>query len=107
VPYGPGTIYERLQAVPNETLPRGRHFIVLVEADADEAVIWTRPEDWKFDPEDPLHGLGATRHGSGFLAGLETGFVQMFSLSLPADTLRQFFTVDPLGAPKVKRRESR
>ena len=32
--------------------------IMIVEADDDHAVIWTKPEDWEFDPKQPLAGLG-------------------------------------------------
>ena len=30
---------------------------MLVEADDQHAVAWTRPDDWKFDPDHPKQGL--------------------------------------------------
>lgn len=41
--------------------------ILLLEVDLDQAVPWTKPEDWEFDPNDPLRGLGQLRRG-GFNA---------------------------------------
>ncbi len=32
--------------------------IMIVEVDADEAVVWTKPDDWEFDPAAPKRGLG-------------------------------------------------
>ena len=32
--------------------------IMVVEADDDRAVIWTKPDDWQYDPQQPLAGLG-------------------------------------------------
>ena len=37
----------------------------LFEANPDRAVPWTKPDDWQFDPEQPLAGLGKA-HRSGF-----------------------------------------
>ena len=34
------------------------HTIMLVEANDERAVPWTKPEDWECDPEHPLAGLG-------------------------------------------------
>jgi hypothetical protein len=42
--------------------------VVVVEADPDQAVEWTKPDDWQFDPTKLRHGLGKLRR-SGFLAG--------------------------------------
>jgi len=39
--------------------------VLLVEADDDHAVVWTKPADLEFNPEDPRSGLGRP-HGSGF-----------------------------------------
>ena len=33
--------------------------IAVIEVDDEHAVVWSRPEDWKFDPADPTAGLGA------------------------------------------------
>ena len=50
--------------------------IIVVEADDDHAVVWTKPEDWEFDPRRPLAGLGHSHPGGFFHAG---GFIAMFA----------------------------
>jgi Protein of unknown function (DUF1559) len=40
--------------------------IRIVEVDSDRAVIWTKPEDWQFDPKQPLSGLGKAHSGFFF-----------------------------------------
>jgi hypothetical protein len=52
--------------------------IMLVEADADRAVIWTKPDDWECDAARPLAGLG-NAHPSGFSAGFADGSVRLIS----------------------------
>jgi hypothetical protein len=39
--------------------------ILLVEADDDHAVVWTKPDDWQYDVQRPLAGLGRA-HPDGF-----------------------------------------
>ncbi len=75
---GPGTVFDDPEV--------GRGFrdiadgtsntIVLVEA--DQGVEWTKPEDWQFDPADPLRGLGKLRN-FGFLAGFADAHVTFIS----------------------------
>jgi len=48
--------------------------ILIVEADPTEAVIWTKPDDWEFDPQSPRHGLGSLRK-FGFVAAFGDGKV--------------------------------
>ncbi|MEX0641232.1 MAG: DUF1559 domain-containing protein [Pirellulales bacterium] len=55
--------------------------IMLIEADPDQAVEWTKPDDWQFDPNDPMRDLGNLRH-YGFLAAFADGSVQF----IPSDT---------------------
>ena len=43
--------------------------IMAVEADDDHAVIWTKPEDWEFNPEHPMAGLGHAHPGGFFHPG--------------------------------------
>ncbi|HEY1602390.1 MAG TPA: DUF1559 domain-containing protein [Pirellulales bacterium] len=49
--------------------------IMVVEADADQVVEWTRPNDLKLDPDKPLAGLGKLRP-SGFNALFADGSVR-------------------------------
>lgn len=43
--------------------------IMLVEADDSEAVPWTKPDDWLFDPNNPTQGLG-NQHPYFWLAAM-------------------------------------
>ena len=67
--------------------------IALVQASDDAAVTWTKPEDWKYDPQQPLLGLGGLHPGI-FLAGFADGHVRAISSTIDLDVLRALFTAD-------------
>jgi hypothetical protein len=67
--------------------------IMLVEANPDQAVIWTKPDDWQFDPDDPRRGLGESRPG-GFLAALCDGAMQFIGDDVDPDVVRAMMTRD-------------
>ena len=52
--------------------------IMVVEADDDHAVTWTKPDDWQFDPQQPMAGLGHA-HPGGFNAAFADGSVRFIS----------------------------
>lgn len=60
--------------------------IMIVEADDDHAVIWTKPEDLKFDEKKPHTGLGKLRPG-GFLAAFCDGAVHFIPSTITPETL--------------------
>jgi hypothetical protein len=64
--------------------------IMLVEADPDHAVIWTKPEDLEIELEDPTRGIATGEQI--FNASFGDGSVQGLSASVPAKTLRALFT---------------
>src|SRR5262249_31226865 len=37
--------------------------LMIVEAAPDSSVIWTKPDDWEFDPKEPKKGLFGMRKG--------------------------------------------
>jgi hypothetical protein len=88
------------QCVFNGT-PKGIDFVqisdgtsktaVLVEADADQAVEWTKPADWNFDPDQPAVGLGHLQSGS-WLAGWADGHVSAISNHTDAKDVKAIFT---------------
>jgi hypothetical protein len=67
--------------------------IVLVEANPDQAVEWTKPEDWQFDPTNPTRGLGAMRP-RGFLASTADGAVHFINDDIGPDAIRAMMTSD-------------
>jgi hypothetical protein len=61
-----------------------------VEVNNDSAVIWTKPDDYVPDPNDPAKGLrGVWR--SGFHAGFADGSVHFFSRDADADLWMRLF----------------
>jgi prepilin-type processing-associated H-X9-DG protein len=66
--------------------------IMVVEADDDHAVIWTRPEDWQFDPQRPMAGLGHA-HPGGFNAVFADGSVRFIAGSVDPTTFQAMLTI--------------
>jgi prepilin-type processing-associated H-X9-DG protein len=65
--------------------------IVLVEADADRAVFWTKPADIEFDPNNPSAGFGKLRPG-GCNAAFADGHVQFISNDIDPAMLKALIT---------------
>jgi hypothetical protein len=93
-----------LYPVGKETVcpgPRGVEFkeitdgtsntIMVVEANDDQAVIWTKPDDLPFDPQQPAKGLGGL-YGDGFWVAFCDGSVRHISTTIVPATLRALFT---------------
>jgi hypothetical protein len=67
--------------------------ILAVEADADQAVTWSRPKDLAFDPERPRQGLGKLR-GNGFLALMADGSVRFVPNNTDDEVVRRMMLRD-------------
>jgi hypothetical protein len=67
--------------------------ILVVEANDDHAVTWTKPDDWQYDETDPMAGLGKA-HAGGFEVGFADGSVQMLSKELSPEVFHQLLTID-------------
>jgi hypothetical protein len=67
--------------------------ICLVDAADDRAVVWTKPDDLKVDPEAPFKGLIGHYPGY-FLAAFADGTVHPVPKNLPPATLWALFTRD-------------
>jgi hypothetical protein len=65
--------------------------IAVVEADADQAVIWTKPDDWEFRLDNPARGLGGMRP-MGFMALMLDGSTTFIRSDLDPDNLRRLFS---------------
>jgi hypothetical protein len=85
--FGDGTTAPRIREITDGTA----NTFMIVEADADQAVVWTRPDDWDYDPNNPTHGLGAMRLG-GFLAGTGDGALHFIQNDMPAHIIRAMMT---------------
>lgn len=59
---GPGAAFRGEDPGPQlRDFSDGINTIWIVEANEEEAVEWTKPDDWEFDPNDPRRGLGGLR----------------------------------------------
>ena len=65
--------------------------VMLVEADDDAAVPWTKPDDLAWDSQQPLRGLGQIWSGR-FYAVFGDGSVRAIGADLPAETINGLFS---------------
>jgi Protein of unknown function (DUF1559) len=65
--------------------------ILLVEADDDRAAIWTKPDDYAVDPQNPAKGL-LKHYADGVLVLLADGSVRMMSKKMKPEGLYTYFT---------------
>lgn len=91
-PNGEGTLFGGKEGMKFAQVTDGlSNTIMAVEANNDQAVIWTKPDDLKYEAKDPLKGLGHLRPGI-FEALLGDGSVRVISNTVDADVLRALFT---------------
>jgi type II secretory pathway pseudopilin PulG len=65
--------------------------IAIVEADADKAVEWTKPDDLQYDAKNPTAGLGHLRPG-GWLAAFLDGHIEFISNSVDPSLVKAMMT---------------
>jgi type II secretory pathway pseudopilin PulG len=65
--------------------------LALVEADADKAVEWTKPDDLQFDANNPMAGLGHVRRDV-WLAAFLDGHVEAITNSFDPTLLKMMIT---------------
>jgi hypothetical protein len=65
--------------------------ILVVEADDEKAIEWTKPDDLEVIEKDPHAGLGGI-HPEGFLAAYADGSVRVIAYSIDAKKLWAMFT---------------
>jgi hypothetical protein len=64
--------------------------VAIVEASDEAAVIWTKPEEWVPNADDPLKGLVGLRP-NGFQAAMCDGSVRFISKNIDLNVLRLLF----------------
>jgi hypothetical protein len=67
--------------------------LCVVEARPEQAVIWTKPDDFEPSDRNPMEGLMGARKG-GFLGLICDGSVHMFSPSLDVEAFKAMMTRD-------------
>ncbi len=65
--------------------------IAIVEVDPDDAVVWSRPDDYLFNADAPTSGLGNNQR-EGFLALFLDGVVRLLPHDIDAQVLAGYFT---------------
>ena len=99
-PVGAGTIFSDPRGMRMAEIRDGMsNTVMLVEADNDRAVEWTRPDDLAVDERRPLQGLGQLRPG-GFNAALADGSVRFVSNAVDPAVWRALLTAaggEPAG----------
>jgi len=65
--------------------------IMTVEVPDESAVIWTKPDDFTYDENDPIKGLTGMR-ANGFFAGFADGSVRFIASSIDQTVLKALFT---------------
>ena len=92
LPVGKGTMFETGKALKFQEITDGTsNTIMIVEAADEAAVIWTKPDDLPFDPDNPLASLKSARP-QGFQASLADGSVHFIADSVNVDRLKALFT---------------
>lgn len=92
-PVAKGTVFGEAQGLGFNQLHDGSsNTIVLLEADPDKAVPWTKPEDLAVDPDNAKSGLGQAQPRGGILAGFADGSVQTLKPDVSPQTLWKLFT---------------
>jgi hypothetical protein len=79
VPVGLGTPFFERTGIGLSKIVSPATTALVVEADADRAVVWTQPEDLHYFRAQPSAGLGSTRGGK-FLAGMADGAAHAYSV---------------------------
>jgi hypothetical protein len=93
-PVGPKTVFGQTEGVRIRDITDGTsNTIMIVDAAADRATIWTKPDDLVFDPEKPWEGLGKADM-KRFLAAFCDGSVRRLDEMTKPVNLRRYFQMN-------------
>ena len=102
VPCGQATAYDGPDGITIRSITDGTSKTIgIVETDDEHAVVWTKPDDWKFNPEKPSAGLGGHFPLTFYVGAFDTS-VHALRDSIDAATLRALFTIrgrEPVSWP--------
>ena len=92
VPTGEGTMFDGQEGTKIAEITDGTAGTVMVlEVNPEAAVVWTKPDDWEYDADDPLAGLGKA-HPNGFNVLLADGSVRFISAEVDPTMFRALLT---------------
>ncbi len=92
---GEGTVFPGREGIPIKEIKDGTSQTILaVEVDDEHSVIWTKPDDLPFDPDNPAKGLGGLYplFPQGFVAAFCDGSVHFSLQKIDPEVLRALFT---------------
>jgi hypothetical protein len=93
VPVGGGALYSSMKDQPTiKDITDGlSQTIMTIEVDDAHAVIWTKPVDLPFDPQDPRKGLDAS-YETGYPVGMCDGSARILPKTIDAKDLKALIT---------------
>ena len=92
VPTGEGTMFDGPEGTKMREITDGVAGTVLaLEVNPEAAVTWTKPDDWEYDADDPLAGLGQA-HPGGFSVLLADCSVRFISAAVDTAMFRALLT---------------
>ena len=91
-PLGKGYMWDQPKGLTITDVSDGTsNTIILLEADDESAVIWSKPGDLVIDPAKPMKNL-LGHYADGFQAALADGSVRYFKKTISADTVIALLT---------------
>jgi hypothetical protein len=92
IPVGPGTVFENGKGTRYHDISDGMAYtIIIVEADAEQATIWTKPDEYEVDMANPKKSLGK-RQGRGFFVSMADGSIHFIPNHVDDSVMRALFT---------------
>jgi hypothetical protein len=93
LPVGNGALYASSKDQPQfRVVTDGlSNTVMFMEVDDAQAVTWTRPDDWSFNPQNPMAGVGRI-FPDGFNVALCDGSVRFISRSIDAQAFKAIIT---------------
>jgi hypothetical protein len=93
VPVGNGALYSSIGDEPafKDISDGTSNTIMIVAVDDKHSVVWTKPEDLAFDPQDPKKGIGSLFPGA-FPAAMCDGSVRILRTTIDPTTLKALIT---------------
>ena len=103
-PVGPGLMFEGTSGRKmNQITDGSSNTILVVEANEDRAVEWTKPDDLEVNLDKPLAGLGQFNH-NGILAVFGDCHVDRLPNDISPDVLKALFTIgggEPVSVDQI------